>query len=380
MTVYLITFGILMLYGISINHNASKSRRKYYIIFAFTVLTVLSMVRSHNVGRDLKSHYFDSFYRVINMGWSELSGLAYENGYSAFNKVISLFTSNGQWMIAIHALFVVGITGWFIYKNSENVVMSTFLFITTNAWFMYMNIMRQAMAVCMILIGTEILKQKKLSIIRYLLFVLIILFAMQFHTSAIVAIIIPIFEYIPFKRIHIILSSFGMVAAFILSSFIFKLLSLFQIGKRDYTEFYASSGAVINITSLYFVFIYILFFAIGILSLVFYKKKKASYKDEACISNSKEYSDSFLLYMLLATILCRIVGLRISIISRMSFCFMPYSFILVPRAINAINGELDRKIVKYAVYGLMTLAFIVLGYTNAAVLYGTVPYQFFWEI
>ena len=64
---------------------------------------------------------------------------------------------------------------------------------------------------------------------------------MQFHTSAIVAIIIPIFEYIPFKRIHIILSSFGMVAAFILSSFIFKLLSLFQIGKRDYTEFYKSS-------------------------------------------------------------------------------------------------------------------------------------------
>ena len=28
----------------------------------------------------------------------------------------------------LHALFVMGISGWFIYKNSEDVVMSTFLF------------------------------------------------------------------------------------------------------------------------------------------------------------------------------------------------------------------------------------------------------------
>ena len=203
MTIYLVALFGLMLYGACKNHNTTIRRRKIYTFVAFACLALIAMLRSYNVGRDLQSHYYKTFLRVVNMDWNNLFTLGYENGYLVFYKLISMFTDNGQWMIAIHALFVIGITGWFIYRNSENVVMSTFLFITTNTWFMYMTMMRQAMAVCIVLIALEIWKRKDWKIKRYVLYVAIVILAMQFHSSAFIAFFMPIFDYLPFKRKHI---------------------------------------------------------------------------------------------------------------------------------------------------------------------------------
>lgn len=382
MTIYLVALFGLMLYGACKNHNTTNRRRKIYTFVAFACLALIAMLRSYNVGRDLQSHYYKTFLRVVNMDWNNLFTLGYENGYLVFYKLISMFTDNGQWMIAIHALFVIGITGWFIYRNSENVVMSTFLFITTCTWFMYMNIMRQAMAVCTVLIALEIWKRKDWKIKRYVLYAAIVILAMQFHSSAVIAFFIPIFDYLPFKRNQIIVSMGVMVLSLLLYNQIFKMISLFQIGKRDYTDFYSTSGEAINKISLHFVAIYILIFLIGTVSLVYYKRNSLGGRrnygpDEHVIEHN--YSDAFLLYMVLALVVCRITGLKINIMARMTYYFMPFTFILLPRALNAFHNTNNKKIVKCSVYLLMTLAFVWLSYTSAATLYGTVPYQFFWD-
>ena len=117
MTIYLVALFGLMLYGACKNHNTTNRRRKIYTFVAFACLALIAMLRSYNVGRDLQSHYYKTFLRVVNMDWNNLFTLGYENGYLVFYKLISMFTDNGQWMIAIHALFVIGITGWFIYLS-----------------------------------------------------------------------------------------------------------------------------------------------------------------------------------------------------------------------------------------------------------------------
>lgn len=383
MTIYLVTLFGLMLYGGCKNHNATNRRKKIYTFVAFTCLALIAMLRSYNVGRDLQAHYYKTFLIVVNIDWNNLFTLAYENGYLIFYKLISLFTDNGQWMIAIHALFVIGITGWFIYRNSENVVISTFLFITTCTWFMYMNIMRQAMAVSIVLIALEIWKKKDWKFKRYILYVLTVLIAMQFHSSAAIAFFIPVFDYLPFKRNQIIVSMGVMILSLLLYNQLFKILSLFQIGKRNYIDFYSTSGEAINKISLYFVAIYVLIFIIGTVSLVYYKRNSIGIKrndmpDEHTVEHN--YSDAFLLYMVLALVLCRIIGLKINIMARMTYYFMPFTFILLPRALNAFHNINNKKIVKCLIYLLMTLAFIWLSYTSATKLYGTVPYQFFWDI
>lgn len=384
MAIYLVALFGLMLYGGCANHNITDRRKKRYVIVSFTCLTLIAMLRSYNVGRDLQAHYYETFLRIVNMDWDNLFTLGYENGYLVFYKIISIFTNNGQWMIVIHALFVMGITGWFIYRNSDNVVMSTFLFITTNTWFMYMNIMRQAMAVCVVLIAIEMWKRKDWKFKRYVIYVLLVILAMQFHSSAFIAFFIPIFNHIPFKRRHIFVSTIIMVGAFLLYNQLYKVISLFQIGKRDYADFYASSGEAINVISLYFVFIYILIFSIGTLSLVYYRNHFDVCDGDAlgeCDSKkSNQFSNSFLLYMVLVLVVCRVTGLKINIMSRMTYYFMPFTFILLPRALNAFRSTSNRKIVKYSIYMMMTIAFIWLSYKSASDLYGTVPYQFFWEI
>lgn len=379
MIIYLIVLFAIMLYGVSSNHNLTDKRKKKYIMFAFGCLILVSMLRDYTVGRDLQSHYYDSFLRVINMDWDNLYLLGYENGYLTFYKIISLFTSNPQWMIAIHSLIVIGITGWFIYRNSEDVVMSTFLFVTTNTWFMYMTMMRQAMAVCVVLIALEILKMKKWKAKRYILFIGIVILAMQFHSTAIIALFMPIFDFIPFKKKQVIISSFAMLASFLLYNQLYRLMSLFSIGKRDYTDFYSSSGEAINIISLYFVFIYILIFIIGVWYLVYHGRVSIETKNKSTIADKNGYSNNFILYMVLALVICRITGLRISIMSRMTYYFVPFMFILLPRALNQIHLSSNKKIIYNGIYLIMTLAFIWLGYKSAAALYGTVPYQFFWE-
>ena len=378
MTIYLVILLGLMLYGGCRNYNVTNKRKRIYIYIAFSCLTLVAMLRSYNVGRDLQGHYYNTFLAVVNIDWNNLFTLGYENGYLIFYKLISLFTDNGQWMIAIHALFVIGVTGYFIYRNSENVVMSTFLFIATNTWFMYMTMMRQAMAVCFVLIALEIWKRKDWRIKRYVLYVVIVILAIQFHSSALIAFFLPIFDYLPFKRKHIIVSIIVMIVAFILCEQLFELTSLLQIGKRDYTEFYSSSGEAINMISLYFVVIYILIFAIGILSLVYYNKFGQS--RGIVRTDEKGFSNSFLLYMVLILIVCRVTGLKISIMSRISYYFIPFVYILLPRSINSFRNVNNKKIVKFVMYFFMMVAFIWMAYTSAASMYGTIPYQFFWEI
>ena len=312
------------------------------------------------------------------MDWNNLFTLGYENGYLVFYKIISMFTSDGQWMIAIHALIVIGITGWFIYRNSDNVVMSTFMFITTNTWFMYMTMMRQAMAVSFVLVALEIWKRKDWRIKRFVLYVLVVILAMQFHSSAFIAFIIPIFDYLPFKRKHILISTIVMIASFALYNQLFKAVSLLQIGKRDYTEFYSSSGEAINIISLYFVFIYALIFIIGTVSLVYYKGEE-NQSSNLNVTDESGFSNSFILYMVLVLEVCRITGLKINIMARMTYYFMPFVYILLPRAIASFRNYSNKKIVKYSIYVLMTVAFVWLTYRSAATMYGTVPYQFYWE-
>lgn len=378
MAIYLIALFGLMLYGGCANHNLTNKRKKRYIVFSFACLAIISMLRSYNVGRDLQAHYYKTFLRVVNMDWNNLFTLGYENGYLVFYKIISMFTSDGQWMIAIHALIVIGITGWFIYRNSDNVVMSTFLFITTNTWFMYMTMMRQAMAVSFVLVALEIWKRKDWRIKRFVLYVLVVILAMQFHSSAFIAFIIPIFDYLPFKRKHILISTIVMIASFALYNQLFKAVSLLQIGKRDYTEFYSSSGEAINIISLYFVFIYALIFIIGTVSLVYYKSEE-NQSSNLNVTDESGFSNSFILYMVLVLVVCRITGLKINIMARMTYYFMPFVYILLPRAIAGFRNYSNKKIVKYSIYVLMTAAFVWLTYRSAASMYGTVPYQFYWE-
>ena len=72
--------------------------------------------------------------------------------------------------------------------------------------------------------------------------------------------------------------------------------------------------------------------------------------------------------------------LKMNIISRFTFYFIPFVIILYPYAINSFKKKSNRIILHLAVYGICALYFIWITMSNADVLYGVVPYQFFWDV
>ncbi|MBR3355600.1 MAG: EpsG family protein [Oscillospiraceae bacterium] len=343
-------------------------------------MIIVSALRNYTVGRDLQSHYYRTFQNIINMPWNNFSASSYDPGYVVFYKLIGLVTDNPQWMIAIHALFVIGVSGWFIYKNSDDVVLSTFMFVTTNTWFMYMTMMRQAMAICFTLIALEIWKKSNWKVWRYVLFVVVILLATSFHSSALLALAYPLFNIIKFKRMEILLSIVIAVAAVIFYQRIYLVFAGIISLRRDFAEFYSSSGSAINIISLYGVTINAVIFLLGCYVLAYKKRKITDNKDNSNgIGDEESFSDSFLLFMGLLMLICKLTGLRVNIMSRMAYYVGPFMWLLFPRVLKRTSLKSNKQIIKYGMCFIMLVAFIWMGYKSAATLYGTVPYEIFWR-
>lgn len=379
MAIYLMAFATIMLLGLGIKPNRSQIKRKRFIVLSFGILIMIAALRRYTVGRDLNAHYYNAFKRIIDMPWSlALTGTNYESGFVAFYKVIGHFTSNPQWMIAIHSIFVIGITGWFIYKNSEDCLMSTFLFIAANTWFTDMSILRQTMAVAMGLIVVEIWKMEGARLKKYFLYIVCSLLAVSFHSTGIIVFAYPIFRKIKFKKKNVFLSVVALVAVFLLYDRVFSIAAnIFSLGK-DYEEVYGSTGAVINVISIYELILPLSCLLIAIWSLVFQKNNRhlCTYEEKSLIDFN---SENQLIYFVLILVVCRILRLRINIMGRMAQYFVPFMWILYPKAINSLNNYNNRRIIRYSIYTLLTIAFIWMGYQSAQQLYGTVPYTFFWR-
>lgn len=385
MEIYIAVLLTILLVGVVIHPNRSVKKKKNFIIFAFVLIIVVAALRASTVGLDLSSHYYRMFTALQNISWSEIGSTSYEAGYVTFYKIVGMVTKNPQWMVAIHTIFVMGVSGWFIYRNSDDVLLSTFMFIAGNTWFMYMTMMRQSMAICMMLIAIEVWKNKKQKFKRYLLFIVFVAFGISLHTSSSVMLLFLIAERLPFKRREIITSTIILVIGFLFYNRIFNVVSGIVGGTRDYAEFYSESGAAFNIITLYWTILYLSFFLLSYFTLIYALKKTKNLEINIetlrndTVAYSSILSDSILMYMLLALLLCRVMALQSNIIGRMAYYFIPFTWIAIPRAIRNIRSASNKKIVRRFVYCLMGLAFIWLGFKSAASLYGTVPYSFFWR-
>ena len=200
MAIYIVLLFGILLSGSLYKPNKSNRRKRIYCVIVFFSLCLVCMLRKYTVGYDLYGHYYNSFSKIARMDWKLLPTIGYEYGYAIFNKLIAIVFVDPQWYIAIHSLIVIGVTGWFIYRNSDDVVLSSVMFITTNVWFMYMNIMRQALACSVCLIAVEVWKRKDIKIKRWILFFALVVLASTFHSSAVVFVFYPVIERIPFKR------------------------------------------------------------------------------------------------------------------------------------------------------------------------------------
>lgn len=190
MTIYTcLIFAILFLGFIFLNQVKNK---KYFLYSSFFLMFLVLALRGRNVGEDT-NHYIFVFSIIRNLSWetvlTSLNGVVWDSlwgqsveiGYGILNKLIGVFTSEGQVLIAVVAALTCWLFSRFIYRNlPEHVFIATIVILCDSLFMGAFNGIRQMLALAIVVNAYEYTQQKK---IKMSLFVLLLGFFV--HNSAI---------------------------------------------------------------------------------------------------------------------------------------------------------------------------------------------------
>lgn len=383
MAIYFVLAVFIYIYGNLYRANSSNRRRKIYLIVTFGVLILVASLRDSSVGTDLAGHYAKRFNMIGDYSWSQIptfsTTIGYEIGYCYFTRFLHLFSNDVQFFIFVTSFLMCAAFGYFIYKESTDVILSTELMLFSCFYYRFMTMMRQGLAISIILVAYTLLNNSERRIKDYIKFALLILLASTFHSSAILCILMILFDRLRFTKKQIIIGV-GVMVVFYLFYMNFYTAALNFFGTGNNYERYLTSTSEgvghINLQTIYNFILAFVPFLLGYYVLVWEKKtEKHLFKgDESMYCLAK--NESFLLYMVLIASTFNLLIFRMNILNRFSLYFTPFILILCPYAISSMKLKSNVPIVRAFIYFMFGFYFVWLTITKAAEFYGVVPYQF----
>lgn len=358
MLIYIIIILLIIFLGYALKPNSNKKNKKIYLIIIFIVLAVVGAIRDYTVGVDTEQ-YCKAFRDISQLSIEEAKKeTRYEDGFIVLCKVLSYICNDYQILIAFTSAFIMYAIGRFIYEESNDVVMSSLLFIVLNCYAMYLSAMRQALAISIILLG-YILFLKKGKYIKYIIMVVI---ASLFHQSALIMIFLIFFYKLKFKNKYYLVAIILSVCIYGLTTPIFGILTkIFP----TYSYYLGSQFFVSNyFASLLNAIVAIIFFTIG----VYYNKFKDREKDKA----------SFYAFMCMFNVIFYVATIKISIFSRITTYFNIFNIIWIPIFLSNISRKQDKQMVSFT---LLLCVFLYWGIISVyrPEWYGVIPYKTFFR-
>lgn len=383
MAIYFVLAVFIYLYGKLYRANSSNRRRKIYLIVTFGVLILVAGLRDPSVGTDLAGHYAKRYNMIGSYSWSQIptfsATIGYEIGYCYFTRFLHFFSSDVQFFVFATSFLMCAAFGYFIYKESTDVVLSAELMLFNCFYYRFMTMMRQGLAISIILVAYTLLNGSERKLKDYIKFALLILLASTFHSSAILCMLMILFDRLKFTKKQIIFGV-GAMVAFYLFYMNFYTVALNFFGTGNNYERYLTSATEgvgnINMQTIYNFLLAFVPFLLGYYVLVWEKKKeKHLFKDDKNMYCLKK-NESFLLYMVLIASTFNLLVFRMNILNRFSLYFTPFVLILCPYAISSMKLKSNKPIVKACIYFMFGVYFVWLTITKAAEFYGVVPYRF----
>lgn len=385
MIIYFVLAGFIPLYGFLTHANRNNFRKKQFVFVVFGIMTLISALRASTIGIDLDLHYAKNYELISSVNWSDIPIFAtlkqYELGYCYFTKLLTYISTDVQFYIIFTSVVIYGVHGYFFYKKSEDVILSSSLFMFFCLFYMYMNIVRQAIAVSILLLAYLIFSESKKKVHNYVVFVLLVILASGFHSSAILCLVYLLFDKLKFTKIHMLLGIVVTALIYVGYSSVYKFVLSILGGNDKYSSYLDSEKygvGYMNLQSIYYVIITLGAFLLGYYILVW--KDKTSHKLFAKQEYKVKSNESFMLYMSFIAFACRLLIFKMSIITRFTFYFIPFVLILYPYAISKFKRRSNRIILNLTVYGVCLIYFVWVTLSNADTLYGVVPYEFFWKV
>lgn len=188
MQIYLIILPVIVfIYLFTMNRFFYS--KKTFVIISFTLLGFISAFRGNIVGTDVYS-YQEIFMNNIQGG--NLGDLQNKSkGYYIFSRIVGYYSATPQAITISCSVLVSALVGYFIYKNSKQVLLSTFLFVSLYFFADSLNGVRQFIAISLVINAHYLMIYEKK--IRALLTLFL---ALSFHLTAIIGIFILIIDKI----------------------------------------------------------------------------------------------------------------------------------------------------------------------------------------
>lgn len=366
MTVYFILiFAICIAYFLS-RHFKKDQGKKFFLIFSFFALTLISGLRGYTIGSDTGT-YVDFFRRVLNSQnfLYLLLHSRFESGFIIYIKLITLFTSDTTVFLLISAALCIGPVVLIISKYSKNPFISIILYVFLRHFFFGMTGMRQTLAASFFLIAVLIYLGKN-SLWRYIFAAILIAVAVSFHTSAILY--FAVFALTVSKKSLITvencvkLSIIFSVASFVLYALIMRMVAVLL---PQYATYFTSTWSDANYNASLFNFlIQFVFLLVGTIFI------KTSQSDTVT---------NFSVTALFFSIVFYALSMRMEIWERAAVGLGIFTAILwAPEFVSRIKKHNNKLFVESAVI-LFSCAYMIVVETFRPEWASCVPYKFFWQ-
>ena len=182
MPIFAINFFSIFLWALIVHFMpmSDKKKKLVFLGIVFIQFTLLAWQREFTVGQDTMQYYL-VFRDVSKISLEKALTLKWEPGYILWNWGISHLGFDFHNYLLFTAIFIYLPICRFIYRYSACTWLSVVIFIALGFFFGSLHILRQYMAIALVLFSYDYLLQRRL-----IPFIVLVLLAATFHTSAIV--------------------------------------------------------------------------------------------------------------------------------------------------------------------------------------------------
>ena len=303
----------------------SSEQNRLFLVMCLGYLTVLACFRGMNVGNDTRSYYnLFLFYtgqgtvqNISSAGLRWMSNI--EIGYRLLNKYFGTIWRNYQAFISAIAIVSYLVLGRFVKKYSSNVALSVILMFLM-FYSSYMNLLRQIIALSIVLLAFDALNAKKT--FRFIISVLVakILFN---HSAIICLLLLPMSKSKCSKKLAYF--SVAMAALVVAFGRIPAIISFLNI-TTGYTDVAAGSSIVFSIIKNFAV----LLFSWYLTNI----RSSSTLSDTNNNELNPEISDNLISWIPFICLLISVCALGMPVATRFELYFEIFLIVLIPRMIT----------------------------------------------
>lgn len=371
---YLLLFTVILFEGFMYcSGSKTKISRKRFIFIVCLEVIIFAGLRKYTVGADTEKYiYALTFYRQYDLKtiftmqnpWN----IDYEVGYMLLTKTLAAVRCSDILFLFIIAILTYVPVFWFIRDESCDIVFSTIIYLCFELFAYSLGIFRQMIAVSFLLFAFRFIKSREP--VKYFL---IVLLAMSFHTSAIIAIPVYFCYRWKFKKIYFLLMFIIEIFVFVIGSRLVNILfSLFPKYLHYIGSQYGGSGGGYTLLLL----LHAILFCGFIWNKQEGRKMCNSVKVRTKTFDENECMNNVYMFSIFFAILITAWAHTFSVLSRLNCLFLAYMVVYIPNILQKKFNSRDSIFIK------VVATFMLIIYFYCSVVNDNEtrlnPYMFYW--